>query len=546
MIIAYLNSLFNDFVWLDQAEILNKKLLISDFAEFFKTLFFDDSNYAGYHRPMYNLIHTFDYALWRENAFGFHLSSLILHCINTVLVYFIVWNFTARKLTSLCVALTFGLLPCHTATVSLIHSKADLLACLFVLVPVYLYSRDFVKKIKPSVLKITGFWCSIFLLALFSKEVAIMLPFFIAAVSSILYLQKKSINLSIIIYPGILGFLFVLFRLSAVDSGSINDYLSFTDRVLTFIPVYVNYIIRTLTSFELTTNDSVKIWNHISAGIYALDVISFAAIVYFQYYFSKKNIFIAAGFIWFNLFLVPVSQLIPILHFRADRFIYMPSIGFILALAFIFHSYYHKWKLQKQKPIFMVFFAIILLLFSVRIHVRNKDFVSDKVMFGKLIQTHPECREAHGFVGNNYLKNAKYNEALFHIEQALKEQKEYYSFVDKKSNMGNLGIVYMSQNRNSEALDIFLELKEQRNYDSEVLYNLGVCYKKQRMFIESKTNLEEYLKINPNNIDALFNLGAVGIELNEKETAHTYFGRYFELNPNFKHRVEIEQLLRNM
>ena len=166
-------------------------------------------------------------------------------------------------------------------------------------------------------------------------------------------------------------------------------------------------------------------------------------------------------------------------------------------------------------------------------------------MFGKLVLSHPECREAQGFMGNVFLVNGNYNKALIHINKALNDQKKYQSFVDEKSNYGNLGVIYMHQNKTKQALDIFLKLKSQQNYNPEVNFNIGICYKRLKDFQAAKTHLEKYLKLRPNNIDALFNLGAIGVELNDKEMSRHYFTEYLKINPTSEFKSTIEELLKS-
>ena len=225
--------------------------------------------------------------------------------------------------------LVFGLLPCHTATVSLIHSKADLLATFFILSAITLVSKiDFKNNHHVSWIRISLF-SVLFLLAMLSKEVAIILPFYVLAILVLLYLKKIKIPKLVIVYPMLaLVVLYLGFRLNSAHGLSNPDALGFVDRILSFIPVYVNYILLSLSGIELTTNDAVMIWNHMGVGTYVLYVVLFIASLGVQYFLSKKHILIAAGFLWYNIFLLPVAQIIPILHFRG-RSIYVYTFHWV-------------------------------------------------------------------------------------------------------------------------------------------------------------------------------------------------------------------------
>lgn len=544
--LIYWSSLSNGFVWLDTAEILNKKLIISDFSDWLGILFSEDNNFAGYHRPMYNLMHSFDYYLWGENAFGFHLSSLILHLINVLLIFNVLKTLSSNRHFAAAVALIFGLLPCHTATVALIHSKADLLTMLFVLLIANVMSKVDFKKETSMGWKSSLASVFLFILALLTKEVSIMLPVFAIGLFYLLRVKNIAPPKLSMLWP-LLGtaVLFIIFRFSNKSVSANPDALDTIDRLLSFIPVYVNYIVLTLSGLELTTNDAIRLWNDMPFWQYGGYVLAFIGLIYAQFYLSKRHLLIAAGFLWYNLFLIPVAQIIPILHFRADRFLYIPSVGFVVAVVYSIFFIYEKKGWKNYKTVLLSVLSIYLLVASYKIVKRNKDFVSDEVMFSKLLEDHPECREAQGFLGNALLIKGQSAQAIKHINNALSTQEGYYSYTDSKSNLGNLGVIYMQQNKLEEALEIFTNLAAEQDVNPEVFFNLGLCTKKLNDFVTAKSHFEKYLEFKPNNLDALFNLGHIGLELGDRAMMQQYFGRYLEVNPNSEHRKLIEDLLKS-
>jgi Tfp pilus assembly protein PilF len=542
---TYWNSLFNGFVWLDQTEIIEKLLIIEDWSSFLKVLIFDDHNYPGYHRPLYNLMHSLDYAIWSENAFGYHLSSLILHLANVYLFYVVLNWFTKNKWYALVSAAVFGLLPCHTATVALIHSKGDLLACFFMLLLIYSFQKIRNKK------ELRVRWWKVilisllFFLALLSKEVVIMLPF-LGFLLFIIYRKSKEMYTvdNFTIYPlMIIGITFFVLRIFNNSIESNSDALLFIDRLLSFLPVYVNYILLTISGIELTTNDAVEIWSAMPWWKYTMYVLGFVGLLLIQFLLSQKHWMIAIGLLWYNIFLIPVAQIFPILHFRADRFLYIPSLGFVAAIVYFFFYLSEKRNWTKYNNMALVVLFSYLGYASYRIWDRNHDFSDDKTLFGKLIESHPECREAQGFVANYYLLEKDYQRGLIHALKSVEKQKGYYSFSDYKSNYGNLAILHMRLDDFTKAYNILKELSLQDRVHPETLFNLGVCTKRLGKFDEARSLFESYIEIYPDNLDALFNLGQVGLELRDKKLIKTSFSRYLEMNPNSPYKNEILKTL---
>ena len=107
---AYLPSLRNGFVWLDEREILQHGLIVDRLGEI-PGLFLNDRNYAGYHRPIYDLLHSLDAAIWGFRPFGFHLSSLVLHLANVFLVWLLVRKAGHGEASSAAIAGLWGLHP---------------------------------------------------------------------------------------------------------------------------------------------------------------------------------------------------------------------------------------------------------------------------------------------------------------------------------------------------------------------------------------------------------------------------------------------------
>ena len=86
---VYISAIRNDFVnWDDGGYVLEHFQIRSLNGEFFKWAFTDLSH--GFWHPLTWISHAMDYALWGLNPLGHHLTSIILHAINTALVVVLV------------------------------------------------------------------------------------------------------------------------------------------------------------------------------------------------------------------------------------------------------------------------------------------------------------------------------------------------------------------------------------------------------------------------------------------------------------------------
>ncbi|MFN0060637.1 MAG: hypothetical protein ACKVX7_19455 [Planctomycetota bacterium] len=123
--IPYASGLTNGFVWIDDDEIVQGRLLAKSWADV-PALFVEDRNFSGYHRPIYNLIHSLDFAIWKLDPWGYHFSSLVLHLVNAILVFMLLRQCNSTYAVAFASALLWALHPINTAAVGLIHAKADL------------------------------------------------------------------------------------------------------------------------------------------------------------------------------------------------------------------------------------------------------------------------------------------------------------------------------------------------------------------------------------------------------------------------------------
>jgi hypothetical protein len=127
---------------------------------YFQTSFF------GYYRPLGFVSAALDWQLWGGHPAGFHLTSIFLHALNTILVY-VLGRRLCDRTCALIGAVLFATHPAAHEAVYWMAARFDLLATLFTLCALTLLSRE---RPLERVLGLTAF-----ALALLSKESAIAL-----------------------------------------------------------------------------------------------------------------------------------------------------------------------------------------------------------------------------------------------------------------------------------------------------------------------------------------------------------------------------------
>jgi tetratricopeptide (TPR) repeat protein len=180
--LAFWPSLHNGFVLWDDVQNLieNKQYRGLGFTQI-RWAFTNFEN--GHYMPLVWLSWSVDYLIWGTRPFGFHLTNLILHCLNACLVYALAVDLLGRafsaghgpaggilgvRLAALLAALVFALHPLRVESVAWVTERKDLLSSFFYLLTVVLYLRHDGRRWR---------WPAFtFLLALLSKVMAVSLP----------------------------------------------------------------------------------------------------------------------------------------------------------------------------------------------------------------------------------------------------------------------------------------------------------------------------------------------------------------------------------
>src|SRR3989339_1379258 len=342
-IIAYTNSLQNTFVYDDVFTITDNYFIRNwgNFPVFFTDDYFKYSGEVTY-RPVVTFSYFIDYFLWHLNPVGYHLTNILLHAVNAILVYFLLYAITKHRILAFLTAILFALHPILPEAVNGISYREDLLATVFFLSSILLFIQSAIRnpqsKIRNYLYPLSLFS---YLLALCSKEVAITLPLIIFLLDWLLEdksrIKKNTIEyyMGFILVSGFYLFLrFVWFhnpiekQLAYPDNSFLVNFLTmpkiFCSYIkLLFFPIHFNaeYIIaHTQTQFAATF-------------ILSIIFLSVIGVITYRFYNHSKRLFFFM--LWFFVTLAPMMNIIPIANIMAERYLYLPSVGFCAILAYI-------------------------------------------------------------------------------------------------------------------------------------------------------------------------------------------------------------------
>ncbi len=508
-IAVYVSTLFNSFVSDDSYQVLDNRW-IRDIG-FIPTIFshsvwaFGNSTSSlHYYRPMMHLIYMFDYRVFGLNPWGFHLVNILFHAGVSVLVFVIAKRLLAEPPSStlkyLSPAFIAGMLfathPVHTEAVAWVAAVPELAFTFFFLLSFYLYMRS-EEEVKGSYL----FSLVSFALALLSKETALILPVIIAAYD---YALRKDSSRRVteylrryLLYLMIIG-LYLMARSyglrDVAPAKKIFD-LSAYGYVINVISFFMHYAGELIFPVRL---NAYHIFHPISSilapeGLLGLTV-TMAVIVLIAITLRKNK------FAFFCLVLA-IVPLIPTFYIIgnsevgiSDRYLYLPSFGFVLLLAVIADRV--RVAKPKTTPVLVIILSMVIGLYSFGTISRNSVWKDEYTFWKDTARKSPDSAFVHRALGSALFNRGSIDEAL----------KEFLLAVKLGPNNAEthmcLGAAYSRKGMLDKAVEHYSSALLLNPFNWEADYGLGVTYINMGRLDEGIEQLETSLRLKPDFADA--------------------------------------------
>lgn len=385
---------------------------------------FGSLDYANWH-PLTWLSHMVDVQIYRLNPWGHHLTSVLIHAFNTVLVFLVLKRMTGAMWRSFAVAGLFGLHPLRVESVTWISERKDVLCALFWLLAMWTYAR-FAEEAKTNGNRrklFYGVTFVFFVLALMSKTMAVTFPFALLLLDywPLERWQWKTKKLILEKLPFFIPTLAVsVAAYGAQKYGGMMDELigvSVSDRIGNAFISYCRYLGKFFWPENLCA-----LYPHPGRWpiSFVLPAIFFVLGVSAIAWAKRKQIpFLFVGWFWYLGTLVPVIGLVQLSSLAmADRYTYIPMIGIVIFLVWQIAELAKSWNYQ---PVVLSAAAGIAIVTCGTITLYQIKFWKNDITV---------WRRATAVITNNYAAYANYGvtlwgtlqnaEALNQFEQAVK------------------------------------------------------------------------------------------------------------------------------
>jgi hypothetical protein len=451
---------------------------------------------AGNWHPVTWLSHMLDtdlYGLWPG---GHHLTNVLFHIANTILLFLFLTRVTGALWPSALVAALFALHPLHVESVAWASERKDVLSAFFWILTMWAYAWY---AASPSIRRYLAV-VLLFALGLMSKPMLVTLPLVLLLldywplgrfpggwapapeVSGDSAPQSPRQGYGRLILEKIPLFVLVIFSclmtLSAQRrGGSVLSMESWPlgERVANALVAYVNYVVKMFWPPPMAMYYPLKLitwWQGLAAG---LVLVSVSALLLAR---ARRSPYLAVGWLWYLITLVPVIGLVQVGgQAMADRYTYIPFIGLFIMVSWgVFEL---TAPLRRQKVILALGTAVMLsacfwatwvqvgywrnseTLFVHTIKVTGPNYIAyhhlgtymfnrgrlDQAiaLYQKTLEIAPSYAPAYNNLGCAFAKLGKFKQAVPYFKKAIQLYPTNLSYY------GNLAQAYSDEGNKAEA-----------------------------------------------------------------------------------------------
>jgi protein O-mannosyl-transferase len=489
---SYHNTLGKGFV-LDDVFLVYKNPVIKNWHNIYHIFAMDYWEHMGFkhtglYRPLVMASFLAEFSISGLNPFLYHLDNVLLHFLCSVLVYLNLKLMLGEEDgTPLVAAMLFAVHPVHTEAVAWISGRAELMWSFFALLSALVFLK---KPGRPAAVLLSSF---LFLLALLSKEGAVILPVILAVYLVVFEKpapgRSRTSQLFRRLYPYAVVFLFIYLPIrfavlkAAGPAGEARMLGHDTgyEVFLTMCKAFSHYIRLSFLPFDLSMDYMFPAPETIFRFVVLLPILILAATAAFASRLLQYSRAVFFGIILFFTALLPVSNIIPIGIIMSERAMYIPVLGPCIILGAIISRACGGGLQSTGRRIAGLALALLLLMFTVNTATRNPFWSNDEEYLTyrvKLLKRRLAADRTYSYnyylLANTYVKLGDYGpNALDNALEAAKIAPE------NPLTHSLLALIYSHNSMPEEALDEALkslvinpENADTLNLAASILYTL--------------------------------------------------------------------------
>jgi tetratricopeptide (TPR) repeat protein len=529
--LVYFPVLQNDFTnWDDKEYIVNNPAVHQITPENLKQIF--TTTYIKNWHPLTMFSYMLEAHFFGLKPFVFHLTNLILHLANTLLVFFLLRLLMKNESLAWIAALLFGIHPMHVESVAWIAERKDVLFTFFYLIALIQYVA-YTKK--PSLIRFLAV-ALLFVCSGLSKVTAVSFPLIVILIDAY---QRRKINLAVVLEKIPLFVISIVLGIIILKTHSdvllirakIEEVPNLLDRILFSSYGLVFYLSKIFWPVNLS---AVYPYPQKMAGvfpqIYGLSPgILLIAVLLISYWYQRtkdRDIIFAGSFFVLTIFLnLPFSVIGEAI--TADRYIYLPCVGvFILVYKMYAGLRPSSTKAALARNVLGCMAIGYLVFLSILAFQRTFVWRDSVTLWTDTIRRSPQTGFLYYTRGNAYFEQQEYQQAVKDYTRALELSKVYFV----KDILANRANAYGKLERYHEAIgDLTLSLRLKPHVGT--FHNRALAYTMVGEEEKAIADINSALQINPFFADGYAFRATLALKKGDVSSAFGDLNRAIEMDP---------------
>ncbi len=524
------------------------------------------SMYASNWHPLTWISHMLDNQFWALDPAGPHLTNVVLHIANVLLLFYILRRMTGFLWRSAFVAALFAVHPLHVESVAWISERKDVLSTLFWMLTMLAYVRyaecPGIRRYAPVFVLLA--------LGLMAKPMLVSLPI-VLLLMDWWPLRRSAPPVKLVLEKT------PLFALSA--ASCVVTYLAqhaggavavrefpLSVRAANAVVAYVTYLWKMIAPIRLAAyypHPGVTLPEWQTVGSTVLLVAITAAVIAL----ARRKPYMAVGWAWCTITLIPVIGILQVgLQAMADRYTYIPLIGVFTALTWGIADLFpaptaNKRKSGSQTHVLAIPAVVIIAACAagtwhytgywtseitlctraiavtqnnammhnnLGVALYNQGDIEESIdHFRKAIEISSDFPDAYINLGNSLSDLGYLDEAIIEYKKAIKyNPKDSRAYCNMAAVMGQQGDIGGAIEACRKAIELSPDLAAPHN-------NLARAYMTVGRTEDAIAEYRKALEIDPESAQAHLNLGEALATAGDDDAAMSEFYEALRLQPNY-------------
>lgn len=426
-------TLGHDFIRLDDDVYitLNKEILQYGLSRATIEWAFRTTYNANWH-PLTWISYLVDVELFEFNPWGYHLTNVLLHLANVLLVFLVLSRMTGAVWKSAFVSALFAIHPLHIESVAWVAERKDVLSTFFWLLAMWAY----VRYVERTTMWRQALLWGTFILGLLAKPMLVTFPFVLLLLD---YwpmrrlrpdAEKKQDRITaadlfwekLPLFGFVVASCFVTFQAQKA-SGAVGAMNSFplVMRMGNALVSYIAYLVKTVVPTRLSVyyphmGPLIPKWQIIGSAILLV------AITILVIRAGKKRPYLPVGWFWYVGTMIPVIGLVQVgAQAMADRYTYVPLIGIFIIAAWGIPDLFSRFVRPLSHSAFLPIGAVaVILVLATLAGIHTHRWRDSESLFTYGISVTKYNSVLHQDLGNALRDQGRNEEAIEQYRAALR------------------------------------------------------------------------------------------------------------------------------